>query len=185
VKIGLINDAAFFAWCERHGTAVIEDASHATGLAAHAIATAVEAKAGIVAADERESGVRALLNLGHTFAHAIEAEAGMDGAILHGEAVGCGLALAYAFSARLGHCPEDAAARVEAHMRAAGFETEIARLPGGPFDADRLVTAMMHDKKNEGGALTFILARGVGDAFLARDVDPARVHDFLEERLQD
>lgn len=210
VKIGLINDPAFFAWCEQMGPTIVgmpisNDVTAAIAPAgasfdgaaavahemkrsqdqatAHAIAVAVEAKAKIVAADEREGGVRALLNLGHTFAHAIEVEAGMDGAILHGEAVGCGLGLAFAFSETFGLCDAATVERVNTHLRATGFETDVARLPGAPFAAERLVEAMMHDKKNEGGALTFILARGVGQAFVARDVDPEKVHAFLRERL--
>lgn len=180
VKVGLINDASFFGWCEAHGPAVVSGAEDVT---AHAIAVAVEAKARIVAADEREGGVRALLNLGHTFAHAIEAEAGMDGAVLHGEAVGCGLGLAFAFSHALGFCNAATVERVTAHLRATGFETDLGKLPGAPFTAERLVDAMMHDKKNEGGALTFILARGIGQAFVARDVDAGKVHAFLREHL--
>lgn len=183
VKVGLINDAAFFDWCEKHGAAVVNDEKGADALTAEAIAVAVNAKAKIVAADEREGGVRALLNLGHTFAHAIEAEAGMDGAVLHGEAVGCGLGLAFAFSHALGHCDADTVARVTAHLKATGFETELSRIPGAPFTAERLVEAMMHDKKNEGGSLTFILARGIGEAFVARDVDAAAVTAFLAERV--
>lgn len=180
VKIGLINDAAFFDWCEREGGRIVDGGGDAT---AYAIEIAVRAKAQIVAADEREGGVRALLNLGHTFAHAIESEAGMDGSILHGEAVGCGLGLAFAFSADLGLCAPATAARVADHLRATGFETDLKRLPGAPFTAERLVDAMMHDKKNEGGALTFILARDIGQAFVARDVASEHVHSFLRERL--
>jgi 3-dehydroquinate synthase len=178
VKIGLIQDAPFFAWCEAHGGEVI--AASRLDVVAEAVARAVQAKADIVAADEREAGVRALLNLGHTFAHAIEAEAGMDsGAVLHGEAVGCGMALAFRFSALLGLCAAADSARVDAHLAAAGFATRLARLPGGPYAPDRMVEAMRHDKKNEGGALTFILARGVGRAFVAKDVDVGALTDFL------
>ena len=210
VKIGLINDAPFFDWCEAHGPSIVgmpPDAeaeamlrglggtydgalavNHAMKITqdeatARAIENAVKAKAKIVAADEREGGVRALLNLGHTFAHAIEAEAGMDGAVLHGEAVGCGLGLAFAFSHALGYCDAATSERVTAHLKSTGFETELSRIPGAPFTADRLVEAMMHDKKNEGGSLTFILARGIGDAFVARDVDAAAVTAFLAERV--
>lgn len=183
VKIGLINDASFFDWCEREGPRIIAGGASGAFATAHAIEIAVDAKAKIVAADEREGGVRALLNLGHTFAHAIEAEAGMDGSILHGEAVGCGLGLAFAFSAKLGLCSPAVASRVDAHLRDTGFETDLTRLPGAPFPAERLVDAMMHDKKNEGGALTFILARDIGQAFVARDVAPEDVHSFLRERL--
>ena len=179
VKIGLINDAAFFDWCEQNGAAVIAQAGDAP---AYAIERAVRAKAAIVAADEREAGVRALLNLGHTFAHAIEAEAGMDGGVLHGEAVACGMALAFRFSAKLGLCAPADSARVDAHLKTAGFAAHLAHLPAGSYDADRMIEAMHHDKKNEGGRLTFILARGIGKAFVARDVDVGALADFLAER---
>ncbi|MDX2234654.1 MAG: 3-dehydroquinate synthase [Hyphomonadaceae bacterium] len=179
VKIGLIRDAQFYAWCERHAHAVI--AGVAGDALAEAVATAVAAKAAIVAEDEREAGVRALLNLGHTFAHAIEACAGMDGAVLHGEAVGCGMALAFRFSARLGHCPPEDSARVDAHLAAAGFATRLAHLPAGPYPPHALIAAMRHDKKNEAGGLTFILARAIGDAFVAKSVDEAALGDFLAE----
>jgi 3-dehydroquinate synthase len=179
VKIGLIQDSRFYEWCEAHGAAVIGLAQE--DVLAHAIETAVRAKAAIVAADEREAGVRALLNLGHTFAHAIEAEAGMDsGAVLHGEAVGCGMALAFRFSAQLGLAPEADALRVARHLRAAGFGVRLADLPG-TYPPARLIEHMRQDKKNEGGALTFILARGIGQAFVARDVDVAALGAFLAD----
>ena len=176
VKIGLINDPAFFDWCERNGAAVIAQTGDAP---AYAIERAVRAKAAIVAADEREAGVRALLNFGHTFAHAIEAEAGMDGGVLHGEAVGCGMALAYRFSARLGLCTAADSARVDAHLKRAGFATHLAQLPAGRYESARMIEAMQHDKKNEGGGLTLILARGIGKAYVARDVDVGALRDFL------
>ncbi|MDX2234823.1 MAG: 3-dehydroquinate synthase [Hyphomonadaceae bacterium] len=180
VKIGLIRDPAFYAWCETNGAAVIE--AGRIDILTNAVATAVQAKADIVAADEREAGVRALLNLGHTFAHAIEAEAGMDsGAVLHGEAVGCGMALAFRFSAMLGHCTRGDSARVDAHLAAAGFATRLADLPGAYAPA-RMIEAMRHDKKNEGGGLTFILARAIGDAFVAKDVDPGALSAFLADQ---
>lgn len=179
VKIGLIGDAPFFNWCEQHGRDVI-----AGGAAtADAVETAVRAKAAIVATDERESGVRALLNLGHTFAHAIEAEAGMDsGAVLHGEAVGCGMALAFRFSAQLRLCSPADSARVDSHLEATGFATHLAKLPRGPYEPARMIEAMRHDKKNEGGRLTFILARGIGRAFVSRDVDESALADFLGQQ---
>jgi 3-dehydroquinate synthetase len=178
VKIGLIHDATFYEWCEQNGAAVISENGAAL---AHAVETAVKAKAAIVAADEREAGVRALLNLGHTFAHAIEAEAGMDGAVLHGEAVGCGMALAFRFSAQLGLCDAANSVRVDAHLAEAGFATRLRELPVGGYTPARMIEAMHHDKKNEGGALTFILARGVGKAFVARNVDGVALGDFLAE----
>ena len=183
VKIGLINDPAFFDWCEANGAAVVAQTGDAP---AYAVERAVRAKAAIVAADEREAGVRALLNLGHTFAHAIEAEAGMgskvDGGVLHGEAVGCGMALAFRLSAALGHCAAADSARVDAHLKNAGFATHLAQLPAGRYDSSRMIEAMRHDKKNEGGGLTLILARGIGKAFVARDVDVAALRDFLAGR---
>ncbi len=178
VKIGLIHDPAFFAWCEANGAGVIAENGAAL---AHAVEIAVKAKADIVAADEREAGVRALLNLGHTFAHAIEAEAGMDGGVLHGEAVGCGMALAFRFSARLGLCPPDDTTRVDAHLAATGFATHLRDLPAGRTTPARMIEVMQHDKKNEGGGLTFILALGIGQAFVAKDVDARALGDFLAE----
>jgi len=177
VKIGLINDPAFFAWCEANGAAVIAGADQDVLL--HAVETAVRAKAAIVAADEREAGVRALLNLGHTFAHAIEAETGMGDRVLHGEAVGCGMAQAFRFSARLGLTGRDESRRVETHLAAAGFAVRGADLMDA-VNTDRIVAAMRQDKKNEGGSLTFILARGVGQAFVARNVAEADLRAFLD-----
>ena len=178
VKIGLINDPEFFAWCGENGASVI---SGGDDLRAFAIERAVRAKAAIVAIDERESGVRALLNLGHTFAHAIEAGAGMDGGVLHGEAVGCGMALAFRFSVALGLCPAADSARVDAHLKSVGFATRLAQLPAGRYDPSQMIESMHHDKKNEGGRHSFILARGVGQAFVAKDVDPGALRDFLAE----
>jgi 3-dehydroquinate synthase len=177
VKYGLIDDADFFAWCEANGAALLAgDADART----HAIRHSVSAKAAIVAADEREtSGKRALLNLGHTFGHALEAETGFSERLLHGEAVAAGMALAFRFSAALGLCLEADAARVTEHLRAAG-------LPAGLADAridasgETLVAHMAHDKKMEGGRLPFLLARGIGKSFLAKDVDLGEVADFLE-----
>lgn len=180
VKYGLIDDSAFFAWCEAHGAAVI--AGDPTALAT-AVRHSVEAKARVVAADEREAGARALLNLGHTFGHALETAAGYDGALLHGEAVAAGCALAFGFSAAQGLAPAADAARVEAHLRAVGFETDITNLPGAPFDADRLVELMALDKKTEGGALTLILARGIGQSFVRKGAPGDAVRAFLAGAL--
>lgn len=180
VKYGLIDDAAFFAWCEANGAAVIDGEA---GALAFAVRHSVEAKARVVAADEREAGARALLNLGHTFGHALETAAGYDGALLHGEAVAAGCALAFRFSAAEGLAAAADAARVEAHLRAVGFETDITRLPGAPFDADRLVELMALDKKTEGGALTLILARGIGASFVRKGAPGDAVRTFLAGAL--
>jgi len=136
-------------------------------------------KAEIVAEDEKEQGRRALLNLGHTFAHALEAETGFGDALLHGEAVGCGMALAFRFSAAQGLATGQDAVRATRAIAAAGLPTTLAEVGAEAFGADRLVAHMAQDKKAEGGRLTFILARGLGDAFVAKDVDAAAVRAFL------
>jgi 3-dehydroquinate synthase len=136
-------------------------------------------KAEIVAEDETERGRRALLNLGHTFGHALEAETGFGAAVLHGEAVAAGQAMAFRFSAAQGLCPRQDARRAEQAIAAAGLPVGLADLPGHPFAAERLVRHMAQDKKAQAGRLSFILARGLGEAFVARDVDVAAVRDFL------
>lgn len=181
VKIGLINDPDFFAWCEANVARVL--ACDADALS-KAVRVAVRAKAAIVAADEREQGQRALLNLGHTFAHALETQAGYDGALLHGEAVGAGMALAFNFSARAGLCDPAIAARVTAHLAAAGFVTDLRQLPGGPYDADTLTKLMAADKKAEAGALTLVLARGIGASFVQKHADADAVRAFLADQLK-
>jgi len=176
IKYGLLGDLAFFEWLEAHGPAVLALDEAAL---AHAVGRSVEMKAEIVAEDERESGRRALLNLGHTFAHALEAETGFGEALKHGEAVGLGCALAFRFSARLGLCPGQDALRASRAIAAAGLPTRLDMLAGHPFGADALVAHMAQDKKAEGGALTFILARRIGEAFVARGVDADAVREFL------
>lgn len=177
VKYALIDDPDFFAWCEANAAALIAGDSAARH---HAIAHSVAAKARIVAADERETaGLRALLNLGHTFGHALEAETGYSDALYHGEAVAAGMALAFGFSADRGIAAADDAARVADHLRR-------LKLPAGLADAgvtasgETLVGHMMHDKKMEGGTLPFLLARGIGQAYLDRDVQLAQVAAFLD-----
>ena len=177
VKYGLIDDPAFFAWCEDNGGKLLSGDSKAR---THAITTSVSAKARIVGEDEREtSGRRALLNLGHTFGHALEAEMGFSDKLLHGEAVATGMALAFRFSASLGLCPPEDARRVTAHLDAAGLP---ATLRAARIDAsgEALVAHMMHDKKMEGGQLPFLLARGIGKTFLEKKVDLAAVEAFLD-----
>ena len=147
-----------------------------------AIVKSCEAKAATVAADERESGVRALLNLGHTFGHALEAATGFSSRLVHGEGVAVGMALAFELSARLGLCPGQDAVRVRQHLARAGLPCSLADIPGELPDADGLVTLMGQDKKVVDGKLTFILARGIGDAFVTRDVDPDKLRALLRER---
>jgi len=177
VKYGLIDDFDFFAWCEAHGAALLEgDADARTKAIAHSVA----AKARVVAADEREtSGVRALLNLGHTFGHALEAETGFSDVLLHGEGVACGMALAFRFSAAQGLCSGQDAVRVSRHLDAAGLPTTL-KAAHVDTDGATLVAHMAHDKKMEGGRLPFLLARGIGQTFLAKDVDLAEVAAFLD-----
>jgi 3-dehydroquinate synthase len=136
-------------------------------------------KAEIVAEDETEQGRRALLNLGHTFGHALEAEMGFGASLLHGEAVAAGQALAFRFSAAQGLCPSQDATRAAAAISSAGLPTCLSDVDRAPFNADHLVRHMAQDKKAEGGNLTFILVRGIGDAFVAKDVDAGAIREFL------
>jgi len=177
VKYGLIDDLAFFDWCDAHGDDVLAGDANAR---VEAIAHSVAAKARIVGEDEREtSGRRALLNLGHTFGHALEAETGFSDLLLHGEAVACGTALAFRFSAAQGLCPEDDAARAAYHLARSGLPTTLAEAHVDT-DGATLVAHMAHDKKMEGGRLPFLLTRGIGQTFLAKDVDLAEVARFLD-----
>jgi 3-dehydroquinate synthase len=178
-KYGLIGDAAFFAWLEANWRQVFDGGSARE----HAIAVSCRAKAATVARDERETGERQLLNLGHTFGHALEAAAGFSERLLHGEAVALGMALAFAFSARRGLLPAAEAERVRRHLADVGLPTRIADVPGPTPSADRLMELIAQDKKVRRGALTFILARGVGQSFVAPDVDAADVRGFLGDML--
>jgi 3-dehydroquinate synthase len=175
-KYGLLGDAAFFAWLEKNYAAVF--ALQAEPLA-HAVETSVKAKAGIVGRDETEQGERALLNLGHTFGHAFEAWCGYSDRLLHGEAIAIGMAIAFRFSAALGYCDAAAADRAAAHFRAVGLPTRIGEIPGAKPGIEAMMKLMAQDKKVRGGKLTFILARGVGEAFIARDVPADKVRAFL------
>ncbi len=176
VKYGCIRDAAFFHWLEAEGAGVL---AGRRGAQRHAIRRSLEIKAAIVARDERETGgERALLNFGHTFAHAFEALAGYDGRLLHGEAVACGMVLAARLSARLGHAPAPAAERLAALLAALGLPTSVHELGLEPAP-ERVLAAMRHDKKVRGGRLRFVLWRGPGTAFLADDVPEEAVRDVL------
>ena len=176
IKYGLLGDAAFFAWLECHTAGVL--ALEVEPLR-EAVRRSVEMKAEIVAEDEREAGRRALLNLGHTFAHALEAETGYGEALLHGEAVGAGCALAFRFSAALGLCDPADSGRACRAIAAGGLPTGLAEVSKTPFAADRLIAHMAQDKKAESGRLTFILARAIGDAFVAKGVEAEKVRAFL------
>lgn len=183
-KFGLLGDAAFFAWLEANWKDVFAGGQLSGSFAReHAIAVCCRGKAGIVARDERETGERALLNLGHTFGHAFEAAAGYSDRLLHGEAVALGMALAFAFSARKGLIPPETAQRAVAHLDAVGLPTEPSQVPGGVPGADALMDLIAQDKKVKRGRLTFILVSGIGQAFVADDVDAAEVRAFLAEQL--
>ena len=175
LKYALIDDPDFFTWLDRHAAAVLAGEESALARAIH---TSCAAKARVVAADERERGSRALLNLGHTFAHALEYVAGYGGDLLHGEAVGAGLSLAFEFSHRTGLCEADDAAAVAEHLRIHDLvrPEELGHLLADP---DALLSAMAQDKKNEGGALTLVLARGIGKAFTERNADRDALRDYL------
>jgi 3-dehydroquinate synthase len=181
VKYGLINDAAFFDWLATTGGDVLALKPAAT---AHAVAVSCRAKAAIVAQDETETGVRQLLNLGHTFAHALEAANGFGPELVHGEAVAMGCALAFRFSAELGLAAQVDAARVSALLAAAGLPVRFADLAGGPYEPGALTELMQADKKARAGRVPLILARGIGKAFVHPDADLGRVAQFLEtERI--
>ncbi len=178
-KYGLIGDAPFFAWLEEHAADVFAGGSARD----HAVAVSCRFKAGTVARDERESGERALLNLGHTFGHALEAATGYSDRLLHGEAVSIGMVLAFAFSAALGVAPASEAERVRRHLASVGLPVRIGDIPGAPLEAETLMTLIGQDKKVQRGRLTFILARRVGEAFIAPDVDGDKVRAFLSEQI--
>ena len=179
-KYGLIGDSKFFAWLEANWRAIAAGWPERE----EAIAVACRAKAASVAADERdEGGPRALLNLGHTFGHALEAATGYSDRLVHGEAVAIGMVLAHQFSARLNLCSPDDGKRVAAHLAEVGLPTRIADIPGGRIAVETLIAAIAQDKKVERGELTFILTRGIGEAFLARNVPRSEVVTFLEQSL--
>jgi 3-dehydroquinate synthase len=176
-KYGLLGDAEFFAWLESNGSAVIERDGPERR---HAVAHSCRMKARIVAADERETGERALLNLGHTFGHAFEAELGYGAELLHGEAVAIGMVLAFDLSVRLGLCPPADATRARRHLAKVGLPTGLA---GRNWPPQRLLAHMSRDKKVVDGKLTFILARGIGRAFISREVGRAEVEAVLAAAL--
>jgi 3-dehydroquinate synthase len=178
IKYGLLGDAAFFAWLDANGGRVL---AHDRDALAHAIGRSIEMKAEIVAEDEREQGRRALLNLGHTFGHALEAARGFSNRLLHGEAVALGSAMAFRFAAANGLCPAADAERATAAIAAAGLPTRLADVSGGAFDAEALVARMALDKKARAGRITLILPRRIGETFVDANVDAKRLKTFLLE----
>jgi 3-dehydroquinate synthase len=181
-KYGLLGDSDFFAWLEANWRQVFAGGNSAAR--EHAVAVACRAKAAIVARDERETGDRQLLNLGHTFGHALEAACGFSDRLLHGEAIAIGMALAFEFSAsRQGLLPRAEAMRAIQHLAAVGLPTRLGDIPGTPLSLDRLMELMAQDKKIKRGQLTLILTRGIGAAFIETGVDPREVRAFLNEKL--
>ncbi|MGJ5175424.1 3-dehydroquinate synthase [Bradyrhizobium oligotrophicum] len=183
-KYGLLGDASFFSWLEANHADIVKGGAARE----HAVATSCRAKAAVVARDERETGDRALLNLGHTFGHALEAITGFSDRLFHGEGVAVGMVLAAQFSAELGMLPPDDVTRIERHLAAVGLPTHLQDIAGfaqeGIGDADRLLALMAQDKKVKRGKLTFILMEAIGRAVIANDVDPSRVRDFLHAKLR-
>lgn len=177
LKYGLLGDASFFAWLEESWPSIFSGEGQQR---ARAIATSCRAKVAIVEADEREeSGTRALLNLGHTFGHALEAYAGYSDRLLHGEAIAIGIRLAFTFSVEQGFCPESDAVRVERHLASVGLPSRIASIPSGAPRPEQLLQLMAQDKKVKAGKLALVLVRGIGQAFVERDVAMDRLSVFL------
>ncbi|MFO1120847.1 MAG: 3-dehydroquinate synthase [Hyphomicrobiales bacterium] len=179
-KYGLLGDASFFEWLEGNAELLMRGDRQAR---IHAIRRSCAAKARIVAEDETETGVRALLNLGHTFGHALEAATGYSQRLLHGEGVAIGMVQAFRFSEGLGLCRPGTADRVARHLKGAGLPVAASEIPGELPPPEALVEIMRQDKKAQGGKLTFILARGIGEAFVAKDVAEADVVAFLKGDL--
>jgi 3-dehydroquinate synthase len=180
VKYGLLGDAGFFHWLEGAGPALMAGDTAARG---RAVARSVEMKAGIVARDETETGERMLLNLGHTFAHALERATGYCDRLLHGEAVSVGLALAFDLSARLGLCPQEDPVRLRAHLAAMRMPADLSAVPGDLPPPEALLALMAQDKKVSAGRLRFVLARGIGHAFVTDAVPPDAVLAVLRDSL--
>jgi 3-dehydroquinate synthase len=179
VKYGLINDPDFFSWLTAKN-ADLMDGNVQTR--AEAVRRSCQAKANIVAQDEKEHGVRALLNLGHTFGHALEAETGYSDRLTHGEAVSIGMTLAHEFSAFMGLCPSEDVERLVAHLQSAGLKTKLQDIPGELCRVQNLIKHMYQDKKVQDAKLTFILTRGIGQAFVARDIDVSKLEAFLTSK---
>ncbi|MBL8903571.1 MAG: 3-dehydroquinate synthase [Rhizobiales bacterium] len=180
-KYGLLGDLSFFEWLEANSEILLRGDAQAR---AYAIHRSCSAKAAIVAQDETEQGMRALLNLGHTFGHALEKATGYSSRLLHGEGVAIGMVQAFRFSEHLNHCKAGTADRVARHLKAAGLPTHMNEIEGPLPPVSDLVNIMKQDKKAQSGKLTFILARAIGDAFIARSVPESAVADFLKEDLK-
>ena len=183
VKYGLLGDAGFFGWLEAHWRDIFAAEASGNSAREHAVAVACRGKAGIVARDERETGERALLNLGHTFGHALEAACGFSDRLLHGEAIAIGMVLAFEFSARRGLVPAPAAERVKRHLAEVGLPTEPSAITGPLPAVERIMELIAQDKKVRRGMLTLILVRSIGSAFIEAGVDEREIRAFLSEKL--
>ena len=180
VKYGLLGDALFFEWLEENGDKVIDCNPVAI---AHAVATSCRSKALIVTKDEREGGVRALLNLGHTFGHALETETGFSETLLHGEAVSIGITMAFDLSVRMGLCPGIEARRAISHLKKIGLPVALKSIEGIDWSSDRLISHMARDKKVRNGNINFVLTKGIGKAFVCEDVHMADVKAIIDKNL--
>lgn len=181
-KYGLLGDVKFFDWLDENVETIVSGGNDASAMA-HAVQTSCAMKAGIVAEDETETGVRALLNLGHTFGHALEAATGYSDRLLHGEGVSIGMVQAFKFSEQLGHCVKGTNEHVIKHLKRAGLPTHISEIPGTLPPKEKLVELMRQDKKAVGGKLTFILAKSIGETFIAKGVAESDVLSFLEKDM--
>jgi 3-dehydroquinate synthase len=182
VKYGLIDDFEFYEWCENNAQAMIDGDQQ---VQRYAVLKSCESKARIVAADEHELGLRALLNLGHTFGHAFEAETGYGSKLLHGEAVSIGCIIALQLSSKLGLCEHQEFVRVEKHFSQIGLTSSLTGLVDKNWTVKRLISHMEKDKKTDAGKITFILARGIGKSFVAKDVAMDAVKAVLAQALAD
>lgn len=180
VKYGAIDSPDFFRWLESHGADLVDGDRAAR---AEAVRYSCEAKATIVAQDEKEGGVRALLNLGHTFGHALESVCGYGDLLLHGEAVSIGMVMAFDFSTHMGLCPAEDAARLRRHLASVGLHTDPSDVPGVVWDPTDLIDRMKTDKKVADGKLTFILAKGIGKAFITQDISKEQLHLSVAEAI--
>ena len=181
LKYGAIDDFPFFEWLEKNGRGVLEGDVDAR---LYAVTNSVQAKSRVVSKDEKEGGVRALLNLGHTFAHALENALGYDGRMLHGEAVSIGMTMAHDLSVRMGLCPSQDRERLTAHLKAMGLPTDLTMVSDFNWDSNDLIDRMWKDKKVVGNTMTFILSKGIGQAFISKDVELNHVRHVLDRYTQ-
>ncbi len=180
VKYAALGDATFFNWLESNGAAALAGDE---GKLTEVISQAIAGKAGIVARDERESGERALLNLGHSFGHALESQAGFEDALLHGEAVAAGMDIAFAYAVHLGLCPQEDHALLRRHLRVSGLPSCLSEAPGGPYTASAMIHSLNNDKKNRNGNLRLVLPRGLGTTFVYVEADVQSLENFLNVQL--